>query len=356
MSIPGPISDIAILIPAYNPDDRLLDLVKELAALGLEHLVVVNDGSDREHAAVFESLASLENVSVCEHPFNKGKGAALKTGLQFIQDEDAELLGVITADADGQHLAEDIYKLATTAGEQPQDFILGSRTFGKETPLRSLIGNRLTAFLMRFVHGVAVSDTQTGLRYLPRALLPEMSTLPGDGYEFELQCLIEARELGYQPNEVPIETVYIDENASSHFSPIMDSARIYSVLFRFGGSSVACFVIDIALFAWIFWLGYGAMVATIFARIISGITNFLFNKFLVFKRRGTGAVIHEALGYLALWLILMLVSGTVVSLVGAQPTAFVVAIKIGVDVSLFLLSYYVQSRFVFAKKPDAVET
>jgi glycosyltransferase involved in cell wall biosynthesis len=352
LSIPDSITDIAVLIPAYNPDDRLLDLVKELTALGLEHIVIVNDGSGREHATIFEALASLENVSVCEHAFNKGKGAALKTGFQFIKNSDADLQGVITADADGQHLAADVHKLATTAVVQPQDFILGSRTFGKETPLRSLIGNRLTAFLMRFVHGVTVSDTQTGLRYLPRALLPDLSTLPGDGYEFELQCLIKARELGYRPNEVPIETVYIDENSSSHFSPIMDSARIYSVLFRFGGSSVACFVIDIVLFAWIFWLGYGAMVATIFARIVSGVVNFLFNKFLVFKRRRTGAVIHEALGYLALWLALMLVSGTMVSLVGAQPTAFVVAIKIVVDV----FSYFVQSRFVFAKKPGAVET
>ena len=98
------------------------------------------------------------------------------------------------------------------------------------------------------------------------------------------------------------------------------------------------------------------MFATVCARILSGVVNFFFNKFLVFKRRKTGAEVREALGYLTLWLALMLVSGSMVSLVAAWPTAAVVSAKVLVDISLFLLSYYAQSRFVFAQKPNAFET
>jgi glycosyltransferase involved in cell wall biosynthesis len=351
LSEPRKITDISILIPAYNPDDRLLELVDKLVARGFEHIVVVNDGSSAVHRAVFDSLAAMHKVIVCEHEKNMGKGAALKTGIRFISGSNPDLRGIVTADADGQHLARDIQKLAEAAIQDPQKFLLGSRNFDKGTPFRSMLGNRLTAILMRFVHGIVLPDTQTGLRYLPLALLPGLLKLSGNAYQFELQCLIKARDLGFEFRTVPIETVYIEENASSHFLPVVDSLRIYSVLFRFGGSSMTCFVLDIALFASLFWLGYSAMFATVCARIASGIVNFLFNKFLVFKRRGTGAAGREALGYLVLWLTLMLISGTMVSFAAAQPTAIVVGIKLLVDVSLFLLSYYIQSRFVFAAKP-----
>jgi len=346
----GPFKDVAVLIPAYNPDEKLVQLVKALVSEGLKRIVIVNDGSDSDHNAIFRAFDDLESVTVCVHPQNEGKGAALKTGFRFCRERFATLSGVITADADGQHLPEDICRLAKAALDHPDKILLGSRSFGKGTPLRSQIGNRATSILMSFVHGISLSDTQTGLRYLPSAVLPDLLTLSGNGYEFELQCLIRAKKLGIKTREVTIETVYIDENASSHFLPIVDSVRIYSVLFRFGASSIACFVLDIALFAWIFWLGNSAMFATIYARIISGVVNFFFNKLLVFRSRASGAAAREALGYFALWLALMLVSGSMVTVVAAQPAAIVVGVKILVDISLFLLSYYAQSRFVFARK------
>ena len=346
----GRFAEIAVLIPSYKPDERLLELVNKLLALGFENIVVVNDGSGPYHQSIFDTLDESESVTVCEHATNKGKGAALKTGFRFVQGASNSVTGVVTADADGQHLPRDIRRVAAAGLKNPNQIVLGCRTFADGTPLRSKVGNLATATLMRFVHGIGLSDTQTGLRYLPQSLLADLVTLSGDGYEFELQSLIQAKQRRIELIQVPIETVYIDENASSHFRPVIDSARIYSVLFRFGGSSIACFVIDIAIFAWLFWLGMSAMFATIFARTISGIVNFMLNKFLVFHSRSARRAAREALGYFALWLVLMLLSGSAVSLVGPQVTGLVVAVKVLVDVSLFLLSYYVQSRFVFTKK------
>jgi putative flippase GtrA len=123
------------------------------------------------------------------------------------------------------------------------------------------------------------------------------------------------------------------------------------VLFRFGGSSVVCFGIDIGLFAFLHLSGAGVVQATIAARIVSGVANFSINKFLVFRRREADGTGRQALGYVSLWLILMLASASIVSVVDSHHTALVVAVKILADVSLFLLSYFVQSRFVF-RSPD----
>lgn len=344
----NPFADVAVVIPAYNPDGTLLDLVADLRDAGCENVVVINDGSGPDSRDVFRALSKFDIVTIREHAANQGKGAALKTGFRWVQSGPERPKGVITADADGQHLPSDIRALAAEAGLDPRSMLLGCRTFGKETPFRSLFGNRLTAFLMSFVHGIRISDTQTGLRYLPLSVLPELVALSGDGYEFELQCLIKAKELGYELRQVPISTVYIDNNASSHFLPIVDSYRIYSVLFRFGGSSILCFGLDIAVFAIVYAWGGGPMRSTVAARCFSGAVNFLINKILVFRRRHTGHAVREALGYFVLWLVLMVASGSVVSLVADGPLVAVVSIKILVDISLFLLSYYVQSRYVFA--------
>lgn len=338
---------LVILIPAYNPDNALTGLVDELIRQGAANIVIVDDGSPPSCRSVFDKVEAHAAVHLCGHSINRGKGAALKTGLQFIQQLPNQPIGVITADADGQHLPEDVRKLADASAHKPDGVLLGSREFGKETPLRSLLGNRITALMMAFTHGIRLTDTQTGLRYLPSTLLPHLIPLSGERYEFELQCLISAKNAGYSIDPVPVSSIYINDNASSHFLPIMDSVRIYGILLRFGSSSVLCFGIDILLFGLIFWSGGNAMLATVIARIISGVVNFSINKALVFSRAHSRNTFAEAMRYLALWLLLMLVSGTVVTAASERATWLVVLIKILVDISLFLFSYYAQSRFVF---------
>ena len=111
-----------ILIPAYNPDEALVTLVENLRASGFSTIVVVNDGSDESTVGIFEKVASFVD-RVLTHEQNLGKGAALKTGLQHIAETYPDKLGVITVDADGQHLPEDVVNVYEEGVSKPHHLI-----------------------------------------------------------------------------------------------------------------------------------------------------------------------------------------------------------------------------------------
>lgn len=241
-----------ILIPAFEPSAQLVPLVEQLSAQSQAPIVIVDDGSGPSFAPIFERAAAIPRVRVLRHAVNLGKGAALKTGINACLCDDPAAL-IVTADADGQHLAEDILRVAQTGLAHPQALLLGARSFDGEVPLRSRLGNRLTRHVLRLVLGYALDDTQTGLRAIPPSLSPRLLTLTSRGYEFELDMLIACKRFGIPIRETPIRTVYLDGNASSHFNPLLDSMRIYFTLIRFTLSSVVTALIDnlafVALFA-----------------------------------------------------------------------------------------------------------
>ena len=127
------------LIPAYCPEPALLDLVKALLAKDFAHVVVVNDGSDARCDTIFTQLSKMEQVSVLHHAVNLGKGAALKTGFNFIASRFPEISGCVTLDADGQHAVEDVCEVAQFLNDQPQKLVVGVRRFKAEVPWRSKI-------------------------------------------------------------------------------------------------------------------------------------------------------------------------------------------------------------------------
>jgi len=217
-----------ILIPAYKPDDRLHALVTEL--LAHFEVVVVDDGSGSAFTPIFDALP--DRVVLLRHPANMGKGAALKTGINAIAHRFPNQ-AVITADSDGQHTTNDILKLAQAMQAQPEALVLGCRQFTKDIPLRSRFGNLMTKALFRPIVGFRVSDTQTGLRGLPAAHLQALAQLPGNRYEYEFNMLLWTKITHVPIVEIPIQTIYIDNNSSSHFHVIRDSSRIYRCLLRF---------------------------------------------------------------------------------------------------------------------------
>ena len=222
-----------IVIPVYQPTAGLNSVVADLVSRDYR-IVVVDDGSTTESsAAVFSQLVDNPNVTLLRHAVNLGKGAALRTGINHALTTRPEAAGMVTADADGQHLAADILKVAAELQRTPNELILGVRTFTREVPLRSRFGNLLTRTLVRTLVGRKMSDTQTGLRGIPRVLALDLLRLSASGYEFELDMLVLGKHLSVPVKEVPISTVYLDGNASSHFNPVRDSMKIYFVLFRF---------------------------------------------------------------------------------------------------------------------------
>ncbi len=189
---------IIALIPAYNPDHLLRDTLDALSAQDVfTQIIVVNDGSyELESQALLNEIQYLPKVKLLLHSVNLGKGAALKTGIDYVNARYAEdLLGVVTLGADGQHQAEDVLAVAQALQQHPKQLTIGVRQFGRDVPLSSRFGNIMTKHCFRFMTGNAVSDTQSGLRAIPRCLFQRLLKLRSRGYEFELDMLMVAHRL-----------------------------------------------------------------------------------------------------------------------------------------------------------------
>ena len=222
-SEPTPGSPV-ILIPAYNPSAELEIFVGELIK-SFSRIVVVDDGSTKG-LEFFDAIRDLPGVELLRHQINRGKGAALKTGFRHIGNVDT-----VTADADGQHAVRDVIKVARALNSHRGGLVLGVRAFKGEVPFRSRFGNFWTRLFFFLFSSVYVSDTQTGLRGIPAGLTEKISSLPGDGYEYEMAMLTNVRIHPEKPLEVPIETIYEAGNGSSHFSPLADTVKIYRAMF-----------------------------------------------------------------------------------------------------------------------------
>lgn len=224
---------LAVLIPAYRPTDELVRLVERLAPQ-VAVVVVVDDGSGAGYAAVFAGLEG--RCTVLRHDRNLGKGQALKTGLGYIGRQWPHCRGVVTADADGQHRVEDILAVGQAFLHRPEALMLGVRQLKAGTPWRSRLGNSLARGLINRLLGTAWRDTQTGLRALPAACVAACAQLAGQRYEYETHMLVWACRRAMPIVEVPIQTVYIDGNAASHFRPLIDAWRIVYLLVRVWGT------------------------------------------------------------------------------------------------------------------------
>ena len=324
---------MVIVIPAYEPDEKLLGVLKDFTEQTLYPIIVVNDGSSETCRPVFDAVKEFPRVTLLEHEKNRGKGAALKTAFSYIGDHFPKSEGILTVDADGQHLMHDCINVCAAYEEHPDLLVTGSRRFKGKVPLRSRIGNSITRGVFHLTTGKRVFDTQTGLRAFSASRVPEMVALQGDRYEYEIHQLLHCCTNSTGVYEVPIETVYIDDNSSSHFDTLRDSAKIYKVMFRFLGptflkfmsTSFVSFLVDFLSFClifygiiaafggfsvakemfsfqrevsekWseillslnpvVFWGGGSAlrMFSLILARFISGFCNYLLNRRFVFER------------------------------------------------------------------------
>ena len=225
-----------VLVPAYQPSRPLLALLTELRDTAPQaHTVVVDDGSSPASAEIFDAARAL-GCTVLHHDTNHGKGVALKMGFRHIAQAHPGAF-VVCADADGQHHVQDILRVADHAHATDRT-VLGVRRFEGAVPLRSKVGNTVTRVLFHAVTGRPVQDTQTGLRAYPGHLLDWLTSVPGDRFEYEMNVLLHAARAGHCIDEVVIATTYLEDNASSHFSSLSDSVRIYRPLLRFAATSL----------------------------------------------------------------------------------------------------------------------
>ena len=360
------------LIPAYEPGEKLISLVHDLRDRDLD-IVVVDDGSGMAYKDIFEEVS--HDAVVLTHPVNRGKGAALRTGLSYIlsymaYDELArtpsgvrELSGrdavIVTVDADGQHLPDDVLRVARIAGSRRDALVLGSRALEEDVPARSRFGNSVTRHVYSAVTGVRIHDTQTGLRAFSRDLIPELLEIEGDRYEYEINMLLTLAAEGYTIIEERIETVYEDNNSGSHFRTVRDSFRVYKEILRFSASSLASFAIDYCMYALLLALtgaagiGHSLVVSNIGARLVSGTANYTMNRKLVFRSR-TGFA-KSAAQYVALAALILAGNTIVLSMLAGTFGINRLAAKLITEALFFVISWTVQKYVIFFSDDAAPE-
>ena len=340
----------AILIPAYKPDNKLVELTDLLLTHDDLFLVVVDDGSGEEYAPVFQALNN--RIKLISYPDNRGKGAALKTGINYIYENLPDCDRIVTADADGQHKYEDIRKIIDKSTQMPGALVLGSRELtGDDIPLRSRFGNTMTRWVFAIASGVHVHDTQTGLRGFDRAGMKLFLDVPGNRYEYEINMLLTAARAGMPIVEVPIETVYINDNSSSHFNPIKDSIRIYLCIIKFMASSFISFIVDTLMFSLLGLvpaLTGNILAREIIARIVSASVNFTINKNVVFK--GNEKTLPALIKYILLAAVVLAVDYGVVLLLHKVIGLPELPSKIIAQLVGYTISLPVQGLYVYRKQ------
>lgn len=357
------IKDISVIIPAYKPDEKLLNTISGIVAEGFRDIIVVDDGSGREFEPIFKAVCEVPECTLLRHAHNKGKGAALKTAFAYFADNRQKGIGVVTADADGQHLPEDIAAVSRAMAKR-NEVVLGVRDFSApRVPPRSRSGNRITSVVFRLFFGMRISDTQTGLRAFPRRYMAAIASACGDRYEFETNMLFLMNKRRIPMSEVKIATVYIEENRSSHFRVVRDSIRIYSLILRYLLSSCAASLVDVLLFYVLCRVGvfnfvpaYAAALATVSARVVSSVVNYLLNSRVVFGERPTA---RTCVKYYILAASVVACSAGAVSLaksvLSLGSSVLITLIKILVDTVLFFATFRIQHKWVFNSKGDIKE-
>lgn len=357
---------VVAIIPSLNPDDKLPGVVDGLFACGFSDVILVDDGSRQECQPIFDRLAELPGCTVLHHEVNKGKGRALKTAFAYYLEhfDQQEYFGVVTADADGQHLPEDIYltakELIRDGREKNHTIALGTRNFNEEqVPFKSRNGNKITTVVFQLLYGKRINDTQTGLRAISNDFTRMCLDIKGERFEYEINMLIRAVLEKLEIVEVIIKTVYFDNNRETHFHPVKDSFRIYKVMFasflRFTCSGLISMLVDQGLFALLekvvfTWLANTISIplSTVIARVCSSYLNYSLNRSVVFQSGKTGG--GTLVRYYALCAAQMAVSAGLVTGLNWLTHLDSSLLKIVVDGLLFFVSYRVQRSWVFREE------
>ena len=356
------ISKVTVILPSLNPDEKLLKTVKGLIEVGFTDIVIINDGSDTEHTKNFPDTEEYPQCTVINHWINRGKGAGLKTAFAYVVKTRPECIGVVTVDGDGQHRPEDVRACAMRMLEEDK-VILGARNFNLPgIPARSVFGNKVTSLVYKFLCGMRITDTQTGLRAIPREHLETLMTVKGDRFEYETNMLLAFKDYDIPYGENSIDTVYIEENKTSHFNPLRDSLRIYKQIFGYAFSSLSATAIDLGAFAFFFWLLFPSAienkelctaVCSVMARVISSFCNYFINcRFVFAKKKGAK---HTLLKYYTLAIGVMIISslstaGMTLLLPEGAATGLITVVKAAIDTLLFLLTFTLQREWVFGGK------
>ncbi len=361
---------VSVILPSLDPDEKLLQVIEGMLSAGFSDIILVNDGSKPENLHYFEEACKKhDEVNLIHHEMNKGKGAALKTAFLWFLKNRPKGVGVVTVDGDNQHRPDDT-KACVEKMMENGSVVLGARDFNlPHVPPRSRFGNKTTSLVFRFFCGMKITDTQTGLRAIPRAALPLFTEVTGERFEYETNMLLSIKENGIPYEEVKCTTIYIEENKSSHFRAVRDSVRIYKLLlghfFRYTIISLLSAILDEGIFVLLSKVLSGVLkgilftgICTVGARLVSSLFNFAMNRKVVFESKDglfESMLRYYLLAVPQLILQFLFTHGACILLGIGEEDTLLRALVYGVVMTvLFIMSYIIQKRWVFSKKGSNV--
>ena len=213
---------VGVLIPAYNEEKTIAEVVKESLPF-VDKVLVVNDGSE----ARTEKKAKKAGATVISHQKRKGKGAALSTGLSYLLSSNYEF--VITLDGDGQHNPDEIPKFLNAGKDKKVGIVVGFRKRSlKNMPLDRFLTNWFTSSLVSILCQQRIPDTQCGFRLIKKKAI-EGIRLYTSHFDTESEILIKVAKRRFKIKSVPIRTIYREER--SKIRPLIDTLRFFKLLF-----------------------------------------------------------------------------------------------------------------------------
>ena len=348
-----PRNDTYILIPAYKPDHLMIELLIKLKKEDFD-IVVVNDGSGEKYDEVFKKAE--EYATILHQNPNKGKGAALRLGFSYVNLHPDNHNYVITCDADGQHAVEDIIRINDKLHET-DCVVLGSRKFDKSVPKRSRNGNFMSRLCRTYLTKEYIQDDQCGLRGFPIKDVFNITTLAGDHYEYEMNviCNLQIKRLKFE--EVQIETIYLDNNKSSHFKPSLDTFRIQRTIWSYAITPLTCALLSIGMLTvlTLIWPNVGlytymflGLAYLFYYQVFIGVTAFMWPT----KKMGRRTLIEGC--YFTIKTLLIFVISTLLyellkdSIPIAMPIAYTIALLMSflINFPLAYLVWKVKNRYV----------
>jgi len=217
-------ANVAALIPAYREENHIFEVAKRALAQ-LDHVVILNDGSPDATA----QKAKEAGAEVISHEMNRGKGAAIKTGLRALTERGFQYIQIL--DGDGQHLPEEIPRFLEEANSSRSHIIIGNRMSDTaKMPFVRKMTNRFMSWQISSVCRQSIPDTQCGFRMIHRDLAPQLFC-ETDAFDYETEMLLIAARKGFKISAVPVSTVYGEEK--SKIRPVRDTIRFYKLMARY---------------------------------------------------------------------------------------------------------------------------
>lgn len=344
---------VAILLAVHQPGLELPALASELAKDNGYAVIVSDDGSGPEYDGVFAVLP--DNVLVTRLPAHSGRGTTIKCGLRFLLERVPDVCGVITLESCEEHTLENIGGLAEALRERTGAILLGARTFAEPLPWKSRLGMLLVRLAFSGACSLKLTDTQTDIRAFPIELVPALTAVSGERYEYAVNVLLWASRNEVPIMEVTLPDAYSDVRIPRHFHPVRDSVRIFERIFKFAFASFSGFCVDYvtvlslkALTTQALPASFSLFISVLAGRILSGTVSFTLNRKM--GLRVDGKVSRAALKYFTILFALMAVNYWLLYLVHLLLHVPLWLAKILVESTMFFVNYALQNRLVFKRK------